>query len=64
MQRQKKRRDRLAEALRSRKKTLSQVEHDINLLTGNIVTEGLSEKLDEEIRKLRRDCEAMLRNSK
>ena len=64
MQRQKKRRDRLAEALRARKKTLGQVEQDINLLTGNKPTEGLSERLDEDIRQLRRDCEAMLRNSK
>lgn len=64
MQRQKKKRDKLAAALREYKKRLGNVEQEINLLTGTIPTEGLSERLDEEITKLRRDCQDMLRSSK
>ncbi|XP_065366588.1 transcription factor SPT20 homolog isoform X2 [Calliphora vicina] len=63
LQRQKKKRDKLAAALREYKKRFGNVEQEINLLTGTIPTEGLSERLDEEITKLRRDCNDMLRSS-
>ncbi|KAM7345116.1 TAK1-associated binding protein 2 isoform 2-T3 [Cochliomyia hominivorax] len=63
LQRQKKKRDKLAAALREYKKRLGNVEQEINLLTGSVPTEGLSERLDEEIRKLRRDCQDIVRSS-
>ncbi|XP_037813060.1 gamma-gliadin-like, partial [Lucilia sericata] len=63
LQRQKEKRDKLAAALRNYKKRLGNVEQEINLLTGTIPTQGLSERLDEEITKLRRDCQDMLRSS-
>lgn len=63
LERQKKRRDKLAAVLRENKKRLGQVEHEVNLITGPI-PQGLTERLDIEIQKLRAECQAMLRSSK
>ncbi|XP_075169464.1 TAK1-associated binding protein 2 isoform X2 [Haematobia irritans] len=62
LERQKKRRDKLAAALRENKKRLVQVEHEVNLITGPIPM-GLAERLDIEIEKLRAECQAMIRSS-
>ncbi|XP_061402298.1 myb-like protein AA [Musca vetustissima] len=63
LERQKKRRDKLAAALRENKKRLGQVEQEVNLITGTI-PDGLAERLDTEIQRLRSECQAMLRSSK
>ncbi|XP_011296342.2 dual specificity protein kinase splA isoform X1 [Musca domestica] len=62
LERQKKRRDKLAAALRENKKRLGQVEQEVNLITGTI-PDGLAERLDTEIQRLRSECQAMLRSS-
>ncbi|EDW10525.2 uncharacterized protein Dmoj_GI18499 [Drosophila mojavensis] len=59
IERQKQRRDKLANALRENKKRLLMLEQEINILT-EPVPEGESERLDRDIKKLTEDCQRLL----
>ncbi|XP_030380029.1 probable serine/threonine-protein kinase nek3 isoform X2 [Scaptodrosophila lebanonensis] len=59
IERQKKRRDKLANALRDNKKRLSELEQEINILTEPVPV-GASERLDKDIKKLKDDCQYLL----
>ncbi|XP_062132063.1 ataxin-2 homolog isoform X1 [Drosophila sulfurigaster albostrigata] len=59
IERQKTRRDKLANVLRDNKKRLLSLEQEINILTEPIPV-GESERLDRDIRKLTDDCQRLL----
>ncbi|XP_033149113.1 ataxin-2 homolog [Drosophila busckii] len=59
IERQKARRDKLANALRENKKRLLSLEQEINILT-EPVPAGESERLDRDIKKLTDDCQRLL----
>lgn len=59
MQRQKKKRDKLAAVLRENKRRLNQVKEEINVLT-EPVEPGFSEMLENDVKRLRIECQAML----
>ncbi|XP_020800470.1 putative uncharacterized protein DDB_G0271606 isoform X1 [Drosophila serrata] len=58
IQRQKQRRDKLANALRDNKKRLLVLEQEINILTEPVPV-GESERLDRDIKKLAEDCQQL-----
>uniref|UniRef100_A0A1B0ADE0 CUE domain-containing protein n=1 Tax=Glossina pallidipes TaxID=7398 RepID=A0A1B0ADE0_GLOPL len=59
LQRQKKKRDKLAAVLRENKRRLNQVKEEINVLT-EPVEPGFSEMLENDVKRLRIECQAML----
>ncbi|KAH8298454.1 hypothetical protein KR044_003569 [Drosophila immigrans] len=59
IERQKTRRDKLANVLRDNKKRLLSLEQEINILTEPVPV-GESERLDRDIRKLTEDCQRLL----
>ncbi|XP_030566334.1 ataxin-2 homolog [Drosophila novamexicana] len=59
IERQKTRRDKLANALRDNKKRLLSLEQEINILTEPVPV-GESERLDRDIKKLTEDCQRLL----
>ncbi|EDV98362.1 GH22714 [Drosophila grimshawi] len=59
IERQKTRRDKLANALRDNKKRLLSLEQEINILTEPVPL-GESERLDRDIKKLTDDCQRLL----
>ncbi|EDV37008.1 uncharacterized protein Dana_GF13242, isoform A [Drosophila ananassae] len=59
IERQKKRRDKLANALRDNRKRLLVLEQEINILTEPVPL-GESERLDKDIKKLTEDCQRLL----
>ncbi|XP_034126713.1 TGF-beta-activated kinase 1 and MAP3K7-binding protein 3 isoform X2 [Drosophila guanche] len=59
IERQKKRRDKLANALRDNKKRLLVLEQEINILTEPVPV-GESERLDRDMKKLTEDCQRLL----
>lgn len=58
IERQKQRRDKLANALRDNKKRLLVLEQEINILTEPVPV-GESERLDRDIKQLAEDCQQL-----